>query len=169
MKQFGKIFFAVAIAAVVLTPAAFAQTSATASNVPATATIVPGITIAQVTGLAFGDMLSPAGAGTVTVDTAGARTSAGVTLAGGTFNAATFDITGGANKTFSITLPAAAVTLTSGGNTMTVDTFASNPTPTGTITGGGTATLAVGATLNVGAAQAQGTYNGVFDVTVAYN
>ncbi len=53
---------------------------------------------------------------------------------------------------------------------MTVDTWTSSPTPTGTLTGG-TETLTVGATLNVGASQAAGTYiSGTpFDVTVNYN
>jgi hypothetical protein len=53
---------------------------------------------------------------------------------------------------------------------MTVNTFTSTPTPTGTLTGG-TETLRVGATLNVGASQPAGTYvSGTpFTVTVNYN
>ena len=52
---------------------------------------------------------------------------------------------------------------------MTATTFTSDPSGTGTLTGG-TQTLNVGATLNVAAAQPAGTYvSGAFDVTVNYN
>ncbi len=73
------------------------------------------------------------------------------------------------NNTYSITLPSSA-TLTSGGNTMTVDTFTHDEgalpkLPSGT----GSETFNVGATLNVGAVQAGGTYSGTFAVTVSYN
>jgi len=57
---------------------------------------------------------------------------------------------------------------------MTVNTWSSNPSGTGTLTGG-TSTLLVGATLNVGASQPAGVYNtanaggsGEFTVTVNY-
>ena len=52
---------------------------------------------------------------------------------------------------------------------MQVNTFVSSPSGTGTLSGGGTETLSVGATLNVGVAQATGTYAGTFTVTVEYN
>jgi len=67
-------------------------------------------------------------------------------------------------------LPPAATTVTSGSDNMTVDAFTSNPDGTGTLTGG-TQTLKVGATLNVGANQAAGTYTSAtpFTVTVNYN
>jgi hypothetical protein len=57
---------------------------------------------------------------------------------------------------------------TTGGTTMTVDNFTSNPSGTGTLAGG-TQTLSVGARLNVGAGQVAGDYTGEFSVTVAYN
>jgi hypothetical protein len=41
---------------------------------------------------------------------------------------------------------------------MTVNGFTSTPSATGTLSSGGTQTLTVGATLNVAAAQAVGTY-----------
>jgi hypothetical protein len=72
--------------------------------------------------------------------------------------------------TFGITLPAAATTITAVTN-MTVDTWTSTPTPTGTLPGG-TQTLTVGATLHVGASQAAGVYTSgatPFTVTVNYN
>jgi hypothetical protein len=53
---------------------------------------------------------------------------------------------------------------------MTVDTWTSTPTPTGTLTGG-TQTLTVGATLHVAGSQLAGVYSSAtpFDVTVNYN
>ena len=51
---------------------------------------------------------------------------------------------------------------------MTVNYFTSNPSGTGTLTGGAE-TINVGATLNVGAAQVQAAYTGTYTVTVDYN
>jgi len=87
----------------------------------------------------------------------------------GTVTAASFTVTGQGAYTYAITLPA-TVTLTSGVNTMTATTFTSTPSATGALTAG-TQTLNVGATLNVAAAQAAGTYvSGTpFSVTVNYN
>lgn len=146
---------------------AFAQVSAT-DSASATATIVPGITLSNTVDLAFGDMLSPAAAGTATVDTADGITYGGVVGAGGTVTSALFDVTGGANKGYDVTLPSAAITISSGANTMTVDTFTSSCASC-TLDGTGTGSFTVGGTLNVGAAQAEGSYAGTFDVTVAYN
>jgi len=63
------------------------------------------------------------------------------------------------------------VNITSGSNTMTVNTFTSSPATTGTLSSGGTQDLKVGATLNVSAAQAAGTYTNstAVPVTVNYN
>jgi hypothetical protein len=95
-------------------------------------------------------------------------------MAGGTPTAASFTVTGVAAATYTITLPAGATTVSDGTNTMTIDTWTSNPAGTGTLTGG-TSTLLVGATLNVDADQPGGVYNtsnaggsGEFTVTVNY-
>lgn len=156
----------VAVVTVFGATAAFGQTTAT-DSAAATATIIPGITLTNRAGLLFGDMLSPTAAGTVTIDAAGTRTASGVVLAGGTIGAAAFDVTGGGNKGYTVTLPSAAVTLTSGVNTMTVGTFTRNCSSC-TLDGAGAGSFTVGGTLNVGAGQAVGTYSGNFDVTVAY-
>ena len=89
----------------------------------------------------------------------------------GTVTAAHFNVTGANNFTYTITLPAVATTVTSGGNTMTVNAFTSTPSGTGTLSGAGAQTIDVGATLNVGISQAAGTYvSGTpFTVTVNYN
>jgi hypothetical protein len=134
---------------------------------------VSPIAITKTIDMNFGNVAVSTAAGTVVLAPAGTRTvTGGCTLPAttGTVAAASFTVTGQADFTYSITLPTTATTITSGANNMTVDTFTSNPTPTGTLTGG-TSTLTVGATLNVAGSQAAGTYvSGTpFTVTVNYN
>jgi hypothetical protein len=54
---------------------------------------------------------------------------------------------------------------------MTVDTWTSTPSSTGTLSSGGTQTLTVGGTLHVAGSQVSGTYTSAtpFSVTVNYN
>ena len=138
----------------------------------ATATIITPIAIAHVEHLNFGNIVAGTGIGTVIVDTEGDRTKTGdvilPTATPGTFNAAEFTVTGLANATYAITLPGSIDISTTGGETMTVTDFTSDPDGTGTLTNG-TQTLYVGAKLTVLAAQASGEYTGTFNVTVAYN
>ncbi len=147
-----------------------ASASASAS---ANATIITPIAIAQVADLNFGNIVAGTATGTVTVDTGGNRTSStGITLPNatlGTVNAAEFTVTGLADATYAITLPGSIDISTTGGETMTVTGFTSNPSGTGTLAANGEQTLSVGATLNVGENQAAGDYTGTFNVTVAYN
>ena len=138
-----------------------------AATVDITATLLAPISISSSGDLAFGTMLTTGTAGTVTVTPAGARSSVDVDLLGGFPAAAAFDVTGEWANTYSITLPSSA-TLTSGGDTMTIDTFNHDAGGTPTLSGGSD-TFNVGATLNVGATQAGGTYSGTFSVTVNYN
>lgn len=149
------------------TAGAFAQ-SATAT---ATAVIVSPISIAQTANMSFGNIIADADGGTVVVVPAGTRTLTGLTSPSiaGTVTAASFTVTGFAGATYAITLPASH-TISSGANNMTVNAFTSNPSGTGTLTGG-TETLNVGATLNVTGNQPAGTYTNAtgFTVTVNYN
>jgi hypothetical protein len=124
----------------------------------------------------FGNLASSGTLGTCVLATDNSRSATGgVTLmAGGTITAASFTVTGIIGATYTITLPAGATTVSDGTNTMTIDTWASSPSGTGTLTGG-TSTLLVGATLNVGVNQPGGIYNtsnaggsGEFTVTVNY-
>jgi hypothetical protein len=162
-------FFAIATVMVALSASAFGQATASAS---ATATIVTPITITKDVDMNFGNLYSAA-AGTVVLDPAGGRSvTGGVTLApGGTVTAASFTVGGTADVTYAITLPAGATTISSGANTMTVDTWTSTPLATGTLDATGNETLTVGATLNVGLNQPAGIYvsGTLFDVTVNYN
>ncbi len=148
-----------------------AQSTASAS---ASATIISPITITKTIDLDFGNVAASGAAGTVVIDPAGARTTTGgasLPVLTGTVSSASFDVAGQALYTYAITLPAAAITISNGANNMTVGTFTSTPTATGTLDAGGTQTVTVGATLNVGASQASGLYTSgtPFDVTVNYN
>lgn len=136
-----------------------------------TATVIVGMGITKNADLRFGKFSAGTG-GTVIMSTASGRTKSGaVTLsaldAGG---AASFAVTGDSTATYAITLPSTAVTITHTDtvNTMTIDTFTSNPSGTGTLTAGAQ-TLLVGGTLNVASAQAAGAYTGAFSVSVDYN
>ena len=62
------------------------------------------------------------------------------------------------------------MTLTSGANAMTANSFTTSPSGTGGLLSGGTQTLTLGGTLAVGANQATGTYTSTpVTVTVTYN
>ena len=146
-----------------------ASAQAATDTANATATVVTTLTITKTADLVYGNLAPGASGGTLVMSPAGVRSTTGTVVTySSTFNAASFNVVGTTDATYSITLPSTDVTLTSGGNTMTVNTFASNPSGTGTLTGG-SETLNVGATLNVSSGQAAGSYSGTFDVTVDYN
>ncbi len=175
MKNFSKVIVAAAVSVFASATSSFAQASATAS---ATATIVTPISIPKTVDMNFGNVaVSASASGTVVLSTAGARTtggSGGVTLPAttGTVAAAEFTVSGQASYTYAITLPTATVVITDGAShNMNVTAFTSSPSATGTLSGGGTQTLTVGATLNVSAAQFAATYTNAtgLPVTVNYN
>lgn len=142
--------------------------AAMAAASPAAAHLVP------TQDLSFGAFAAGAG-GTVTISPQGSRTATGdVTLltsgqaSQGT--SASFDVSGTANATYQITLPAdGTITLTgSNGGSMPVSSFASSPSGKGQLSSIGTQTLQVGATLGVGSSQTPGAYSGSFNVTVVF-
>jgi len=143
--------------------------------VTATATVEANIiqTMGMTTrnGLAFGDISAGSTAGTVILTPGGARTATGGTSINTSTpdNPATFDVQGAPNASFSITLPASVTLSDTASHTMTVDNFTSSPTPSGVLDASGQQTLFVGATLNVSANQAFGSYSGQMSVTVGYN
>ena len=153
------------------TAASFAQGPLVSANATATAVIVSPLTITQTANMSFGNIIADADGGTVVLVPAGTRTLNGLTSPAitGTVTAASFTVAGAAGLAYTITLPTDH-TISSGGNNMLIDTFTSNPSGTGTLVGG-TETLTVGATLNVGANQAAGTYTNAtgFTVSVNYN
>lgn len=150
---------------------AFSQVTASAT---AEATILEPIAISKTVDMNFGNLAVNASPGTIELTPASVRTATGgVTFlpsSPGTVTAASFTVTGLAAATYSITLPATPTVISNAGNDMTVDTWTSDPTPTGTLTGG-SETLNVGATLNVPASSPSGVYTSAtpFNVTVNYN
>jgi hypothetical protein len=163
------------IAAVVLvsvTATVNAQVTGTATG---SATVITPISILKTADMSFGNLaVSPTISGTVTLTPAGIRTTdgaGGVVLpaANGTVAAASFTVSGLANSTYSISLPA-SYTISYLTNNMIVNAFTSTPSATGTLTSG-SQVIKVGATLNVGAGQVAGTYVNAagFGVTVNYN
>ena len=152
---------------------ALAQAQATAS---ASATIVTPISIAKTADLDFGNVAVNASQnGSVVLAPAGTRTATGgVTLpaTAGAPAAASFTVSGEASYTYAITLPSAPITLAdNNSNSMSAGAFTSSPSATGTLSASGSQTLTVGATLEVTAGQAAGTYSTAnnFEVTVNYN
>ena len=88
----------------------------------------------------------------------------------GTITSAEFDVSGPSSQAYNITMPTGATTLTSGGNTMTIeaaDWTASNDF-SGSTDVDGNATFNIGASLTFVADQAPGTYSGTYEVKVNY-
>lgn len=135
-------------------------------------TPVTAISISNTQALAFGKFAAGSG-GSVTIAPSGARSAMGgvalLSSSGG--SAAQFTVSGDANFTYSISLPAnGTVFLTNGGGqTMSLNNFSSSPGTVGQLSVMGNQTLSVGAALNVGNNQATGAYSGSFDVIVNYD
>jgi hypothetical protein len=150
---------------------------AAAAPVPATvqstgrATVLKSLSVLKETDLDFGE-LAAGGAGTAVIDPAsGALTTTGLVLPiGSAAHRATFTATGSKNSVVLIRLPKNPVTLTrvGGTETMTVSNWTLDGNTNRKIPPGNAFTFGVGGTLNVGAAQADGTYAGTFTITVQY-
>lgn len=119
--------------------------------------------------LALGRFVAATG-GTITLTPDGVRSSTGgiILLGGGSATSAAFSLTESGTGTpltwTSITLPSSA-TLSSGGASMTLTNFTSNPDHR---FAAGAPELSVGATLEVGPNQPAGNYAGAFSVSVNY-
>ena len=148
-----------------------ARVQATPKNV-GKATLVKPLSLLKLGDLDFGRIASGATAGTVTIDPNNdARSSTGgVTLMGGTPIAARFISYGTQGSLLIITRTANPILVTrvSGTETMLVDNLILNGPTIRAIAANGTMDLRVGATLSVGANQAEGNYVGDMDVFVNY-
>lgn len=142
---------------------------ATATGV-VSAEIVSGIAITPASELDFGQCVARGAVGQVVMTPSGTRSSGGSVILGNPRSGSpgSFHVAGAMNTTYSIALPA-YVRIRGGTASMIVDHFVSAPTMTGALGRLGYQVLMVGATLNIGARQAHGTYVGTYDVTVAYN
>jgi len=121
--------------------------------------------------LTFGSFVGGGGyAGSVTVDTAGARSASGaiLLLGGQPFAAARFTISGNAGTHYSMTLPASAV-VTSGAVQATLSQLTTSIPTSGTLPTEGSVTFTVGGTVTVNTTQNNGTYSGTFDIVVGRN
>lgn len=165
------IALAASVLAFASTPA-YAQNSDTATG-SATATVITPINVEQVAGakLNFGSFtFQSAGAGgTVKIDaTTGGATPAGlVMMLNSTSSADQFNVTGDGSRTFSIDTKPGKVTHTTT-SSATMDFTTTPSASTGTLANGA-ASFKVGGMLTVPANALAGTYNGNYDVTVAYN
>lgn len=133
--------------------------------------LIAPYSIQKTVDLNFGKIAVNTNAGTVVLTPSGTRsTTGGVTLPAvtGTFTAASFYIQGTASKSYSITLPT-TYTISSGVNNMTINAFSSIPSGAGILSINGDQTLNVGATLNVNANQAVGTYTNAIGYSVTVN
>lgn len=152
---------------------ALSATSANAATASGTTTarIVTPLTFNNNAQINFATIVPGAASDTVTVTPAGGRTGCTVATCSGTVAAAAFTVTGTGGQTVTVTAPAAATAfpLTSGANSMSMDNVAVSATSLTLDNTTGQATFSVGGTLNVGAAQAAGVYNGTFSVNVNYN
>jgi hypothetical protein len=131
------------------------------------------VTLSNTAGLDFGRFVANTG-GTVVMPAVGTRSKTlGVILLNSpTASPAQFSVsrskTGGTIKSVTITLPAnGSIRLTSGSNSMAVNSFVCSPATLSTITTTGT-TLTVGATLTVAANQPVGSYSGSFPLIVNF-
>lgn len=147
--------------------ATFAQSTAS-TDATSSITIVRGITIARDTNLAFGRCIQPTAAATVAIAVDGTRTTTGISCLGGMTSAAAFTVTGDGGASLSIAVPA-SVTMTGPGTDIVVNLVNNAPTVLGgTADTLGSAVFQVGGTATLAAAQTQGAYSGIFQVTAAY-
>lgn len=184
--------------AMLLTPAAHAQTAATATRgppvaTPARVTVIAPLSLIKVTDLRFGKIVARPTVGTITVDQiTGACSVTGAILELGTCQYAQFTGMGTRNMNARISL-SASTNLTGPGQTMVMDqvtlgtnstiSFSGNPNANGRgvglTTGGGNQRysivsnngiflLNIGARLTVNANQAPGVYSGTITVSVQY-
>lgn len=148
----------------------FCQTSATA-NFTASATIIQPIGIKTTSNMDFAGIDAQSG-GTVTLTPESNRsTTGGVALAGASMvSAATFEVTGQAGYTFSISLPRKKYLLSSGNENMVLRDFTSSQTGEKSFDAG-SRTIRVGATLDVDPHQKPGRYMSTapITITVDYN
>ena len=145
--------------------AAFASTSAQAATATATARakILQQITVTRNADLDYATIVTGAAASTVIVTPAGARTCGVGLVCTGTATAADFSVVGTIGQVATVSVPA-TVSLVSGANTMSSTLVSS----TALMTLAAVNNFQVGGTLSVGASQPDGSYAGVFTVTVNY-
>lgn len=153
--------------------ASFAQGGGVTAT--ATAELVEALSADEVDQLNFGKFIAGESGGTITVagTAAGAITSTGTvaTIGGGAPSSASFDISGLASQTVTVSLPANGTVNLDHSTTADVMNVASFSVSASTVTlsSTGDATVYVGASLTVPASGVSvGVYSGTYQVTFAY-
>jgi hypothetical protein len=158
---------------ILLAPAA-GQTAPKAAPTPAqaTGTLLFPLEIVKNRDLDFGNVGTTAAAGTVVInpETDTISSTGGASLLGGTPHAAQFTGAAKGNNVVIIRIPKQPVTLTriGGTQTMIADNFTLQGLDKRAVAARVAFDFKVGATLNVNANQAEGTYVGTFDVSIQY-
>jgi len=171
MTALPRLLAAVAGSTLLLASSAGAAPVAATKDAAGKAAILKSLSLLKTADLDFGEIIV-AGAGTAVINpVSGATTITGpITPAGTPGHPASFTATGSRNSVVNIRLPSGAVTLTrvGGGGTMTVSNWTLDGNTNRKIPLNNAFNFNVGGTLNVGAAQPDGTYTGTFTVTVQY-
>jgi spore coat protein U-like protein len=171
------VISAFAVCSSYMCSAAFAQTAVEQGQ--SQVGVVTPLSFIQTEELHFGQIFASNTAGTVTVAPDGSRTrTGGVTLFGTIHQPAEFAGMGVFNQRVQVSLGSNTIFLTGPGVRMRARTFVIGSTPTAVLTttprvfriGGPTGAFRfpVGATLEVGANQAPGTYRGTWTITLNY-
>lgn len=140
----------------------------------ATAEILQALDLTLVEGsLDFGALVVN-GAGAITLQPNGTMDCAAApVVCTGATDTPSFSVTGTSDKAVTITVPSGDVTLTNTAtgstDTLTVNSIATSAAGNEVTLTGGSASFSVGGTLNFGAGQDAGVYEGSFDVSVDYS
>jgi hypothetical protein len=167
-----RLLVSAAVLGLISSAPAFGQAAPASATANADAEVVNTIALTKTADLNFGKIAADVAQGTVTVSTAGVRTSTSPNLliAGTTPTAAAFNVGGQGSLGYNISLTNNPITLTkTTDNTKTMSATLTLSKTTGTLSAGGTDSLTVGGALTVAAAQAPGSYQGQLQVTVVYN
>jgi Domain of unknown function (DUF4402) len=165
--------------AVVSTACVVAPANAESKRGDAEITVVRPLSFVIDDNLDFGSIIPSTVAGTVTLDPTGVRTPTnGIVLIGAGSKPASFAGMGAFNQRVDISLGANSIFITGPGTRMRVRNFVIGSTPTAPLTTSplrfriastnGIFAFPVGATLEVGARQAPGTYTGNWSITLNY-
>lgn len=172
--MFGRLhlFHCLCAALALAAPAAAIAAAPVTGSSNAQIGVLSPVSVIKDSDLNFGTVITAATAGTVVLNPVNGSqtTTGGLTATGTGAHAAVFTSTGSKNSVVIIRVPTAAVTMKRAGGTETVtaSTWTVDGATTQKIPANQTFDFAVGATLNVGAAQVPGTYVGTFQITVQY-
>lgn len=175
MKKLTLIFVAISTLLALPAKQVFSQDRAVATA-QASATIIIPLTATEAAQLNFGRFFPGDQGGTIAISPTGdVSTSSTVVADASPRNPGSFFVSGEIDATFSIALPEGPATLThaSDSKTMVVSNWVTIPekTDTGIKLEGGSQTVLIGATLQVGSLDdnPKGVYTGSYQITFAYN